>query len=301
MSYVLLTPIKDEAEYLEQLMKTVLAQTTRPILWVIVDGNSKDGSYEKASELLKVHDWIIVKKQEVTYGEGIGFQNFSQAINEAYNIARRVLLQRRLDYEYVGKLDATVVLPVNYFETLVAEMKSDPRLAIVCGAEHLAMAAKGLIPRPSAGRILAFTDIRLYRRTFFDEMGGYPLTHSSDTVLLIKATNRHWHVLVSPKTYFDESRLGGSKIGVWKGYKLKGEMAYRLDNHPLLVLLSSVYSFVVFPPHYQGLAILYGYLLSTVRRLEKVDDEEIKEHCRSERLKEVFGELRRGPVKGGSH
>ena len=38
--------------------------------------------------------------------------------------------------------------------------------------------------------LTGYNDIRLYRRDFFEQVNGYPISYSPDSVLLIKAINR---------------------------------------------------------------------------------------------------------------
>ena len=41
-SYVLISPGRNEAQYMRQTLDSVIAQTVRPTLWVIVDDGSTD-------------------------------------------------------------------------------------------------------------------------------------------------------------------------------------------------------------------------------------------------------------------
>ena len=44
--YVLVTPARDEAAYIEETIKSVVAQTILPLRWVIVSDGSTDGTDE---------------------------------------------------------------------------------------------------------------------------------------------------------------------------------------------------------------------------------------------------------------
>ena len=44
--YVLITPARNEAQFIELTMKSVVAQTARPIKWIIVSDGSTDGTDE---------------------------------------------------------------------------------------------------------------------------------------------------------------------------------------------------------------------------------------------------------------
>ena len=48
--YVIITPVRDEEAYLRFTIESVLAQTIRPIEWVIVN----DGSTDRTGELLRL-------------------------------------------------------------------------------------------------------------------------------------------------------------------------------------------------------------------------------------------------------
>ena len=48
-SYVLITPARNEAQFIELTIKSVIAQTSKPIKWVIVSDGSTDGTDEIVS------------------------------------------------------------------------------------------------------------------------------------------------------------------------------------------------------------------------------------------------------------
>ena len=56
--YILITPAKNEEKYLLNVAESVISQTQRPVLWVIVDDGSTDNSPAIIKNLEKHHDWI---------------------------------------------------------------------------------------------------------------------------------------------------------------------------------------------------------------------------------------------------
>ena len=46
LNYVLITPARNEAAFIEQTIESVVAQTARPAKWVIVSDGSTDGTDE---------------------------------------------------------------------------------------------------------------------------------------------------------------------------------------------------------------------------------------------------------------
>lgn len=288
MEYILITPIKNEIKALSKLKESVFNQTQQPILWVIVDSNSSDGSYELASKLFCDYPWIHIINQKQFVEQGYSHANFSCAINEGYIHAKNICDNLALKYSYVGKTDATPILSPDYFETLAEVLDKDPSLAFVCGLQKLSLNNKVVdIKSRTRISIKGINDIRLYRKEFFESVDGYPLFYSPDTILMIKALNRGLNVRLVDKTYFIKPRIGGTKIGSWNGYKLKGKSMYALCYHPLLLMLNAFYFTAKFPPHYQAIPLIMGYI-SSIGRVKRIDDPEVSEYFWNKKLKEIL-------------
>ena len=63
-SYVLISPCRNEADFMRQTLDSVIAQSVRPAMWVIVDDGSTDDTPPILAEYAARHDWIrIVTRQ----------------------------------------------------------------------------------------------------------------------------------------------------------------------------------------------------------------------------------------------
>lgn len=283
IDYILITPIKDEENNIKLLKETVLTQTLKPLLWVIIDSNSSDNSFELAEKLSKGYEWIHVIKQERIFEKGYGHINFAQAVNEGYNFAKTFCDKNEIAYKYISKVDAAVSLEPDYYEVLVEEMEQNSNLAFACGVLHVLLEDnKRMICNPSPhSKTVGVQDQRIYKKEFFEEMNGYPLNYSPDTILLIKAINRKWDIKVTKRTHYEKRRIagiGGSNISIWNAYKLKGKAMYTLGYDIVFVLFNSIYNSFKFPPHYQFIASVYGYLLCFIKRENKIDDKEVTDY-----------------------
>ena len=281
MSYILITPFKDEEKNLNNLKDTVLNQTVKPLLWVLVDSYSLDNSFDVAKKLTENYNWIHIIKQNKLFEKGYGHVNISESINEGYEYAKNLCIHKEIDYDYIGKLDAAVLLEKHYFEVLIKEMKKNENLAFSCGVGFFILGDNKRITTiySSKSKTIGVTDIRLYQKDFFDEMNGYPLNYSPDTILLIKAVTRGWDIKITNSTYSQKLRLGGiggSNQRIWSSYKLKGRAYYFLGYDIIFLFLNSFYMSIKFPPHYQGLAMIHGYILSILNRDKKIEDEEVR-------------------------
>jgi glycosyltransferase involved in cell wall biosynthesis len=54
-TYVIVTPARNEAQYIELTLKSVIAQTVRPLKWVIISDGSTDGMDEIVSRYTTDH------------------------------------------------------------------------------------------------------------------------------------------------------------------------------------------------------------------------------------------------------
>ena len=57
-SYVLITPARNEAAFIERTLQSVVAQTVPPAKWVIVSDGSTDGTDEIVNRYAAEYPWI---------------------------------------------------------------------------------------------------------------------------------------------------------------------------------------------------------------------------------------------------
>lgn len=82
LTYVLITPARNEAESIERTIKSIIIQTHRPARWVIVGDGSTDGIDEIALTYCAIHEWTrFVRMPE--YKERY-FAGKSDALNAGY-------------------------------------------------------------------------------------------------------------------------------------------------------------------------------------------------------------------------
>lgn len=291
MSYILLTPMMNEAENLPRLRETIMGQTARPSLWVIGDGNSTDGSYGKAAEIFGDCGWVHVIRQKTFCDPGYSHKNFACNINDCYEHARDACRKCGVDYRYVGKVDATPYLSENYFEALMSELENDPGLGFVCGTQKVAGTTPGMQGEQQWRACRGLNDERLYRRELFESLGGYPISYSPDAVIMVKALNSGWKTGVTRAAHFEKRRAGGTKIGCWNGFRMKGRAMYGLGYGPLRLLMNAFYNSRYYP-HYQWLPMLYGYLGAAVVREEQIDDGDVRDYFGRIRLRDLLASRR---------
>lgn len=297
MNYILITPAKDEAENLPKLAECILKQTCLPKVWVIVDDSSTDKTPEIIENLRKKYDWIYVKtrKEPSEYGD----LSFAASVKVGYECAKEICKKNKIDYDYVGKIDADIILPDDYFEKLMGKFEKNSRLGIVCGAPYivkteLQKSFKDLLDGTDTKDIVRrmwyipgeFPDERLYKKECLDEIGAFPITYVQDAVMLTKAKLRGWETKLVEDTECYLTRKTISSRGLWKGFKTNGYVKYYLNYHPIVMLLNVLYELTQ-KPYYHAIAYCYGYCSGIIKRKDKIDDQEIRDYFRHKRLREI--------------
>ena len=110
LQYIVITPARDEARFIELTVASMLAQTVLPLKWVIVSDGSTDGTDEIVSKYLPEHPWMeLVRMPERRDRHFAGKVN---AFNAGYERVKAVA------YDVVCSMDADISFDAAYFEFL---------------------------------------------------------------------------------------------------------------------------------------------------------------------------------------
>ena len=128
--YVLISPCRDEADYMRQTLDSVIAQSIRPAKWIIVDDGSTDKTSEILAEYRAKHNWI-----EVVTRTNRGRRSVGPGVIDAFYAGYEAINPD--DYDYLCKLDLDLRLPPRYFEILMQRMTADPSIATCSGKAYV--------------------------------------------------------------------------------------------------------------------------------------------------------------------
>jgi len=282
--YVLITPARNEVAYIENVLRSVIAQTTRPVRWVIVSDGSTDGTDEVVKKYAARHDWIeLVRRPERTERH---FAGKVDAFNAGY---ARV---SGLEYEVIGNLDADISFDDDYLAFLLRTFVENPRLGVA-----------GTPFREGNGTgdyRFSIEDVQgacqLSRRDCFEAIGGYRRLRSGgiDLVATLSARAKGWQTKIFTEKVCRHHRRSGSALRTGMSASLhRGRMDYLLGCHPVWELFRSVYQMTNRPYVVGGALTLLGYLWTMLHRAEPLIPEELVELRRREQMQRLKGVLRR--------
>jgi biofilm PGA synthesis N-glycosyltransferase PgaC len=285
-SYVVITPARNEAQFIELTLQSMIAQTTRPIKWVIVSDGSTDGTDEIVRRYTADYPWIeLVRMPE---RQERHFAGKVHAFNAGYDLIRD------LSFDIVGNLDADVSFESEHFEFLISKMGEAAQLG-VAGAPF----REGTFQYD-----YRFSNIenvwggcQLFRRECFEAIGGYvPIKGGCiDHIAVVSARMRGWKTRTfTDKICIHHRDMGTAQQGVLRARFKMGAKDFSVGNHPIWELARALYQMTKPPIFVGGVALATGYFRSLVRRDEKSISQDLATFTRREqmlRLKKIVGGL----------
>lgn len=300
--YVIVTPARNEAEFLELTIQSVLAQTVRPLRWVIVSDGSTDGTEDIVSKYSEANDWIELVSMPARHE-----RNFAGKVH-AINAGRASL--EALPYEVVAFLDADITIEKDYFSFLLGKLASDATLGLV-GTRLVEMSGETYDYR--------FVNVehvsgacQVFRRECFDAIGGYqPMKCGAiDWVATTTARMKGWKTSTfTGKCCMHQRVMGTAQCGPLMARFKQGVKDYLTGNHPVWELFRSAYQMTKRPFVLRGMALGAGYFWAAIQRKERPVSRELMAFHRREqmgRLKKLLtrkwaSEDNSAPQQGRAH
>jgi biofilm PGA synthesis N-glycosyltransferase PgaC len=283
MNYVLITPARNEAAFIEKTLDSMIAQTAQPLRWVIVD----DGSTDRTAEIVECYaarfPWIelVLRPQHVD-------RSFAGKVNAFNTGLERV---QALQFEVIGNLDADLSFDPDYLEFLTQKFSEDPKLG-VAGTPFTEDGGYDTAKDSFEGENYVAGGCQLFRRKCFEEIGGYVPNRAGgvDWIAVMSARMKGWTVQSFAEKRFHHYRtLGTAQRGTFGAHFDYGERAYYLGGSPVWHLFRVAYRLPRQPIRSMGL--LLGYCWAAVRRIQRpVPREMVRFHRREQmrRLRAIF-------------
>ncbi len=252
LEYVLVTPARNEEQFVASLIESVAAQTLLPKRWVIVSDGSTDNTDNIVREYARKHKWIELVR--VTDHKDRQFAAKVYSFDAGY---RRI---GSLGYDIIGNVDADVTFEPDFFGFLMQKFKQFPGLG-VAGAPFVEDGRRvydyGFIDNSHVSGAC-----QLFRKRCFEEIGGYmPIRGGGiDWAAVTSARMRGWMTRTfTEKHYYHHRKMGTGNSGVLMSRFRHGQKDHYLGGHPLWQLCRSCFQMTRKPYVVGGLFLLMGY------------------------------------------
>jgi len=275
--YLLVSPCRDEAQYLRRTLDSVAAQSVPPALWVVVD----DGSTDETPVVLEQYARRLPYLRVVRLTDR-GRRAVGPGVIEAFYAGLETV--RLEGFDYLCKLDMDLELPVGYFEMLMQRMESDPRVGTTSGKPWFVHPESGVLVREICGDEMSVGMTKFYRVSCFKEIGGFVREVMWDGIDCHRARMLGWiaeSVEVEPLRFVHLRPQGASHKGIWTGRLRAGFGQYFMGTSPLYYLAVALYRLPSHPALIGSIAMLWGYVRSWLKGLPRYDDPEFRRFLRS--------------------
>jgi len=266
--YVVISPCRNEEEYLEHTLESVLAQTLRPTAWIIVDDGSTDSTPAILSDYATRYEFI-----RVVHKPDRGHRSVGPGVVEAFYAGLQTVELRQFDF--LCKLDLDLVLPPRYFEILLSRMAANPRLGTCSGKPYYRHPKTGKLVSEGIGDEMSIGAAKLYRTECFRQIGGFVRSIMWDGIDCHRCRMLGWIA-----RSWDEPELrilhlrpmGSSHRGILAGRFRHGAGQYFMGTSPLYITASSLFRMTRPPYIAGGLAIWLGYFHSMLTCKPRYND-----------------------------
>lgn len=278
--YVLVTPVRDEEQYLPLTIQSVVSQTVRPIEWAIVNDGSKDGTGEIIDEYARKYPWI-----RAVHREDRGYRKWGAGIIEAFYDGVHALTCT--DWEFISKIDGDLSFEPGYFEGAFKKFDENKKLGIGGGYLYHLDNGRKVLERHPVFHVRG--GAKIYRRECWDAIGRLWVGPGSDTVDEVKANMLGWTSMSFMDLQIQHHRWTGAAYGRWGGIVKNGKTDYVSGYHPLFVLAKAAVRAFQRPYLLGSAALVYGYLAAYLEKIPRVDDDALIRYLRRQQLAKLAG------------
>jgi glycosyltransferase involved in cell wall biosynthesis len=286
LTYVLITPVRNESKFIARTIESVVHQTRRPLRWIIIDDGSTDQTADIVRQVSAGHDWIeLIQMPKRT---GRSFSAKVQSFNAGYD---RV---KHLPFEVVGNLDGDISFDEEYLAFLLGKFEADPELGVtgtVFREENYSSELDSF-----EGRNHVAGGCQLFRRRCFEEVGGFVPNHCGgvDWIAVTTARMLGWKTRsFREKSFFHLRPLGTAGRSLLGRAFVYGQKDYYLGGHPVWEFFRVLYRMSRKPYLVEGLALGAGYASLLLRRTKRPVSERFIKFHRSEQMTKLRAILSR--------
>lgn len=269
VKHVIVTPCRDHVEIF-QLIDTMIGQTVPPAEWIILLHNLEDYDFEQISIRTKSFRWIRLVRV-----------NDDSVRKRGAQIARLVnagISEIKQKWTYLSKIDADMVLELDYFENILGKFFQNQKLGIASGSCYLSIKNRRQIEKVSDGHTRG--GLKTYRRRCYDDIGGIREVDGWDGVDNIAAQMNGWETSNFTDILALHTRRTGSHAGLLNGCFESGKFAYALRYSLLFMVARSLHRMFRKPVFLGGLSMFAGYLIAALLRTPQSLDDAEKRYLR---------------------
>jgi biofilm PGA synthesis N-glycosyltransferase PgaC len=279
LTYAVITPARNEEDFIGMTAESMIAQTVKPLKWIVVSDGSTDRTDEIVNDYADRNPWIeLVRMPEHRDRQ---FAAKVQAFNAGY------AKLTGLPYNIVGNLDADITFDETYFEFLLEKFSQDTKLGVV-GTPFV---------EDGSHYDYNFTNIahvsgacQMFQRECFEDIGGYiPIKGGGiDWTAVTTARMKGWKTRTfTDKVCYHHRKMGSGNANALGSWIRHGKKDYFLGGHPLWQVFRSIYQARRRPYLIGGSLLFLGYAWAGMTRTDRPVSKELMKFHRGEQMQRL--------------
>jgi glycosyltransferase involved in cell wall biosynthesis len=230
MNYYIIIPTYNEEKFIALTLQSIVEQTVLPSKVVVVNDGSTDKTEEIVNSFVEKYSFIaaVNKSSDAIHLPGSkviqAFQKGLETLDDNYDI--------------MVKIDADLIFPSNYFETIIKHFQSDERIGMVGGFCYIEKNGDWILENLTDKDHIRGA-LKAYRKETFLQIGGLKPAMGWDTVdeLLCKFYN--WKVVTDESLHVKHLKPTGASYNKAARYK-QGEAFYSLGYGFVITTIASL-------------------------------------------------------------
>ncbi|WP_281238787.1 glycosyltransferase family 2 protein [Flavobacterium praedii] len=230
MKYYIVIPTYNEEAFIALTLQSLISQTVLPKKVVVVNDNSTDKTAEIVLAFAKDNPFITLvnKTSSAIHLPG---SKVIQAFQKGFETLDE-------DYDLIVKIDADLIFPSNYFETIIKHFQSDSTIGMAGGFCYIEKNDDWILENLTDKDHIRGA-LKAYRKETFKQIGGLKPAMGWDTVDELLCKYYNWKVVTDASLHVKHLKPTGANYSKTARYK-QGEAFYTLGYGFWITAIASI-------------------------------------------------------------
>lgn len=231
MNYQIIIPAHNEEKYIGFTLHSLANQTVLPKNILIVNDNSIDGTQKIIDEYCQQYPSLFSTVSLQSEAKHLPGSKVINAFNHGYSAIDK-------DFDFIVKVDADLIFPTNYFETIISHFNSDDKIGMAGGFAYILKNNEWILENLTDKDHIRGA-FKAYRKECFDQIGGLKPAMGWDTVDELLCKFYGWKVVTDESLQVKHLKPTGANYNKEARYK-QGEAFYSLGYGFFITSIASV-------------------------------------------------------------
>lgn len=278
VKYVVISPVRDEQDYIEQTIRSMLNQTIKPCEWVIVNDGSEDETRNIVDRFAAEVPWI-----KTVHRRNRGYRKAGAGVVEAFYEGYELIATDVWDF--IVKLDGDLSFDSKYFELCFKKFQENEKLGI--GGGDIYHRINGRLKLDKSPRFHVRGATKIYRRACWEAIGGLLEVPGWDSLDELKANMLGWQTYSFNDLKLLHHRFTGSADGCWKDSVKNGVSDYISGYHPLYMFFKCLKRMKDRPYIINAVGHAWGFIRGYAKGIQQVKDPALICFLRQQQLRKL--------------